>query len=282
MESPFIHNTIIDGRAFANKLLENTKEDVKRLSAPPCLAVVLVGNHGPSQVYVAHKRRACALVGIESRLLELGEEATEAELIEAIQGLNNDPAVHGILLQLPLPHHIDRFRAVESIDPHKDVDGLTSANLGLLFAGRPRFIPCTPLGCLTLLKEITPLRGKKVTVVGRSLLVGRTLANLLTANDATVTLAHRHTSNLKDATQDADILIVAVGKPGLITRDYVKPGAIVLDVGITRLGEKIVGDVDFENVKNIASAITPVPGGIGPLTIASLMMNTVRAAGLCH
>jgi len=277
MEPFFIHNKIIDGRAFAGRLLDDVREKVDVLSQKPCLAVVLVGDHAPSQVYVDRKRHTCEKVGIESRFVSLPENTTEETLIQELRTLNQDPAVHGILLQLPLPSHINQFRAIEAISPLKDVDGLTSANLGRLFAGKARFIPCTPLGCLILLEGMTSLRGKTVTIVGRSVLVGKTLAVLLSMKDATVTLAHRHTLNLKEVTQNADIVIAAAGQPGLITKDHIKPGAIVLDVGITRVDGKLAGDVIFDEVREIASAITPVPGGIGPLTIASLMMNTLKA-----
>jgi methylenetetrahydrofolate dehydrogenase (NADP+)/methenyltetrahydrofolate cyclohydrolase len=279
MHTPsFLHGNIIDGKALAQSLLLGIKEKIAKLSSAPALAVIIVGNHPSSAIYVQHKKRMCEDMGITCTLLALPEEISEEALRDIIGPLNISTDVHGILLQLPLPSHLDRVRIIECINPLKDVDGLTSDNQGLLFCGRPRFIPCTPLGCLRLLSELTDISGKTITVIGRSHLVGRPLAALLTNMDATVTLAHRYTLNLEQACKDADILITAVGKPGLIQSHMVKEGAIILDVGITRIGDEIFGDVDFKNVAPKCKAITPVPGGIGPLTIASLMENMAHAA----
>lgn len=279
MKSPFfLHGHIIDGRACASKILEDVKARVSQLPSQPKLAVIMVGDHPPSEVYVAHKRRVAVDVGIEAILHHVDASTSQDNLETLIHSLNEDHSVHGILLQLPLPAHLDRMRSLEAISPLKDVDGLTIENQGLLFAGRSRFIPCTPLGCLHILKELMDLRGVNITVVGRSSLVGRPLAALLNHHDATVTLTHRYTKDLKVHTKNADVIITAVGEPGLITADFVKEGAVVLDVGITRVGDTLVGDVDFAQVAPKCSAITPVPGGIGPMTIASLMENVLKAS----
>ncbi len=245
--------------------------------------MILVGNSPASEIYVAHKQRACALVGVESRLYHLPDNVTQEQLLKTIYALNKDTAIHGILVQMPLPPHIHAWDVLQAVNPLKDVDGLHQDNLGLLFASEPRFIPCTPKGCLAILSRITDIKGKSVTVVGRSILVGRPMAALLLKNNATVTTAHRHTVDLVTVTRNADILVVAAGKPGLITKNHVKPGAIILDVGINRMTDhegrdKIVGDVIFDEVAPLCQYITPVPGGIGPMTVASLMDNVVKAA----
>lgn len=249
---------------------------------PPNLCVVLVGDDPASHVYVKHKERACAQVGIRSYTLRLPASITQDALTQHIQKLNQDRDIHGILVQMPLPEHISSTTIIESIDPRKDVDGLHSHNLGKMFAHTPGLIPCTPKGCLHLIQQHTNIKGKHAVVVGRSILVGRPMASLLLRHHATVTVAHRYTQNLAQITQSADILVVAVGKPNLITRRHIKPGAIVIDVGITRvdtLNEKtqVTGDVDFDDVKDLCRAITPVPGGVGPMTVASLMENVLMA-----
>jgi methylenetetrahydrofolate dehydrogenase (NADP+)/methenyltetrahydrofolate cyclohydrolase len=269
---------IIDGRAVAAALRADIGSQVKTLATPPGLAVIMVGDHSASQVYVAGKIKACAEIGISSHVYRLGNQATEAEVFAVIDALNDNDRVHGVLLQLPLPAHLDALRFLERIDPRKDVDGLHPTNLGLLFAGRPRFVPCTPQGAMRLLHTVLPnMRGANAVVIGRSILVGKPMAALLTAAHATVTLAHSATRDLPDVTRSADILVVAAGSPHMIGRDHVKEGTVVIDVGITRTGERLVGDVDFEAVRPICRAITPVPGGVGPMTIACLLHNTLEA-----
>lgn len=281
MRSPFfLKDNIIDGRAFSQSILASVTEKIKTLETPPKLAVIMVGNHGPSEIYVHHKQRVAKEVGIEAILHHVDEGISQEKLDHLIDSLNKDTSVHGILLQLPLPVHLDRVRSINAISPLKDVDGLTFENQGLLFAKRPRIIPCTPLGCFYILRELIDLKGANVTIVGRSFLVGRPLAALLMNYDATVTLTHRFTENLKDHCKDSDVIISAVGRPGLIREDFVKEGAVVLDVGITRVETETVGDVDFARVSPKCKAITPVPGGIGPMTIACLMENTVKAMAL--
>lgn len=281
---------IIDGKHIAALKFKEVSQQVlafeqsyKRL---PGLAVVLVGHNPASEVYVRRKIEACERVRIRSFFCPLEADTSEEMLHQTIDQLNRDAGVDGILLQLPLPDHLDAHRAVSAILPQKDVDGLHPYNQGLLHQGRPLFVPCTPQGCVQLLQSCCDsVAGVNVVIVGRSILVGRPLAGMLTNLDATVTLAHSHTKNLKRVCQQADILISAVGKPNFITADYVKSGAIVLDVGINRLQldtgkSKLVGDVDFKNVADKASFITPVPGGVGPMTIANLLLNTVKAAEL--
>lgn len=278
MKNPFfLKENIIDGKALAESELQTLKIEAAQLDQKPCLAVIIVGHHPPSEVYVAYKIKACEKVGIRSKLIRLDENCQQEDLIETIDELNRDPAVNGILLQLPLPSHIDRNTAIQAITPLKDVDGLTIDNQGRLFMGQPRFVPCTPLGCFIILDQLIDLRGKNIAVVGRSSLVGKPLATLLTDYHATVTMAHSQTANLKFHTQSADVIVSAVGKPGLITADHIKKDAIVLDVGITRVGTKLLGDVDFNTVAPKCAAITPVPGGVGPMTIACLMQNTLKA-----
>ncbi len=280
----FIHGNVIDGKSLAHHLLDQTKVDIETLPLKPCLAVILVGDNPASEVYVRHKQRTCERVGIESRLIRFQAHTSQEKLLLQIHTLNEDKSVHGILLQMPLPSSLKWYEALQAIHPLKDVDGLHHENLGLLFSRKARFIPCTPKGCLEILRCLTPLKGKRATVVGRSILVGRPMAALLLRHHATVTIAHRYTEDLASVTRDADILVVAAGKPGLMTKAHVKPGAIVLDVGITRVfveGQgKLVGDVAFDEVAPYCSAITPVPGGVGPLTVACLMQNVVKAARL--
>lgn len=249
----------------------------------PTLAVVLVGDNPASHVYVEHKKKACAHVGVTSKSIFLPEATSQEALHDILKSLNHDHAITGILLQLPLPSHLDQDQAIDHIAPRKDVDGLHPENLGLLFARSPRFIPCTPKGCMHILTRLMDrdhdtLKGKHVVVVGRSILVGRPMSALLLRHHATVTVAHRYTENLHEITKHADILVVAAGVPGLITEQHVKRGAIVLDIGITRVEEKLKGDVDFDAVAPLCRYITPVPGGVGPMTVACLMENVVEAA----
>lgn len=280
---------LIDGKQLAAALRLEIKQRALTFKAhynrQPGLAVILVGNNPASEIYVSRKMEACVEVGIHSILHYLDKESPQENLIKAIHHLNSDPNIDGILLQLPLPDHLDTQAAVAAISPAKDVDGLHPYNQGLLAQGRPVFVPCTPQGCAQLIHTCCDsIEGANVVIVGRSILVGRPLALLLTNMNATVTLAHTHTVNLKSICADADILVVAVGKPGLITGDYIKPGAIVIDVGINRCNvngkPKLVGDVDFESASQKAAFITPVPGGVGPMTIANLLLNTIKAAEL--
>lgn len=269
---------IIDGKALAAEYQEKLKNQISRMKRAPHLAVILVGNDPASEIYVRHKRQVAERVGIVSELFQLSPVMTEEALIAFIQELNANDKVDGILVQLPLPKHMNADNVIEAIDPKKDADGLTSTNLGLLFVGRPNLVPCTPMGCLALLKTVCPvLQGKNVVIVGRSKLVGKPLSQLLLDENCTVTQAHSKTINLKKICHEADILIVAVGKPNLITKSFVKKGAIIIDVGINRLkNKKIVGDVDFKKMLGHAAAITPVPGGVGPMTVTMLLQNTVR------
>jgi methylenetetrahydrofolate dehydrogenase (NADP+) / methenyltetrahydrofolate cyclohydrolase len=283
---------VIDGTEISRVLRQEVAERVDALRArgvAPGLAVVLVGGDSASHVYVRRKAEACEKVGIGSRTLHLPDSVSEDELFGVIDGLNADPGVHGILVQLPLPRHLPYKAVLERIRPRKDVDGFHPLNNGLAFIGDPRgFVPATPAGILELIRhEQIPTHGRHVVIVGRSLIVSKPLASLLMAPgpNATVTLTHRYTTDLASHTRMADILVVAVGKPGLITADMVKPGVVVFDVGVSRIddadapgGTRIVGDVDFEGVSAVAEAITPVPGGVGPMTITMLLRNTVEAA----
>jgi methylenetetrahydrofolate dehydrogenase (NADP+)/methenyltetrahydrofolate cyclohydrolase len=288
---------IIDGTRIGREIRAEVAAEVERLRTEegvvPGLAVILVGNDPASEVYVRSKTRACAEAGMNDRLLHLDAAITSEELFGVIDGLNADPAVHGILVQLPLPPHIDPKSVLERVSPAKDVDGFHPLNVGRAFVGDPAgFLPATPAGVMELLRrEGVPTHGRHAVVVGRSLIVSKPLASLLMAPgpNATVTLTHRHTVNLARHTRMADILVIAVGKPGLITADMVKPGAAVFDVGTTRVpdehhakGYVIKGDVDFDAVSEVAGWITPVPGGVGPMTIAMLLRNTVEAAMRVH
>jgi methylenetetrahydrofolate dehydrogenase (NADP+)/methenyltetrahydrofolate cyclohydrolase len=279
---------IIDGRALANNLRQEIAQDIetfkKTRGYAPGLAALLVGDNPASHVYVNNKKKACAHVGILSEVHFLPTTATQKQVLEKISELNADGRIHGILIQMPLPVSIDTPTIISHIAPHKDVDGLHPQNLGLLFSGRPNLVPCTPLGCVHLIQSVVPkLEGKHAVVVGRSLLVGRSTALLLSYQNATVVQAHSHTVNLAQECRRADILVTAVGKRGLITKDYVKPGAVVIDVGITRATlpdgtVSIHGDVAFDEVREVAGFLTPVPGGVGPMTIAYLLRNTLTAA----
>jgi methylenetetrahydrofolate dehydrogenase (NADP+)/methenyltetrahydrofolate cyclohydrolase len=270
---------ILDGKKIAEMRQKILKEEIGSSGLSPRLATVIVGNDPASQMYIRMKHRACEEVGIGSAGLELSGDATTGQVLEAVTQLNNDEDIHGILVQLPLPKHVDSQRVIAAVRPDKDVDGFNPFNLGLLFSGRPQFVPCTPKGIMTLLAEYKiELSGTRAVVVGRSIDVGRPMAALLTNADATVTVCHSKTKDLVREVNRADILVSAVGKAHFITREMVRPGAVVIDVGINQLNGKLVGDVDFAAVKDIASAITPVPGGVGPMTIATLMENTYRAA----
>jgi methylenetetrahydrofolate dehydrogenase (NADP+)/methenyltetrahydrofolate cyclohydrolase len=271
---------IIDGKVVAAALRAEVAARVAGLGYRPGLAVVLVGDDPASAVYVRNKDRAAGAAGLAARTLRLAAATTQAELLAVVRGLNDDPAVDGILVQMPLPAQIDSTAVLDAIDPAKDVDGLHPLNAGLLAAGRPGLAPCTPRGVMKLLAHAgIELRGARAVVLGRSVLVGRPMAALLTAADATVTLAHSRTRDLAGECRRADIVVAAVGRPGMVAGDWVKPGAAVIDVGINRGADgKLVGDVDFAGCAAVAGAITPVPGGVGPMTIACLLEITVLAA----
>jgi methylenetetrahydrofolate dehydrogenase (NADP+) / methenyltetrahydrofolate cyclohydrolase len=273
---------IIDGKAIAAAYRARLAEAVKKSGLTPGLAVVLVGDDPASHVYVRNKVTACEKTGIRSFEYRLPVETTEAALLPLLRGLNEDPNVHGILVQLPLPPQLDARKITLAIDPAKDVDGLHPANAGRLMMGIDSLIPCTPQGSLLLIQSVTKeLAGKHAVVIGRSLLFGKPMGQLLLNHDCTVTQAHSKTRDLPSICRQADILVAAVGRPNMVTADWVKEGAIVIDVGINRLDNgKLTGDVDFESVKNVASAITPVPGGVGPMTITCLLANTLKAAGI--
>ena len=272
---------LIDGNALAARIRAQVADKVKTLATPPGLAVILVGDDPASQVYVKHKVADCEGVGMRSLLERHPATLSEADLLARIAALNADPAVHGILVQLPLPKHIDAQRVIETIDPAKDVDGFHVASAGALMVGRPGFRPCTPYGCMKMLESIgCDPRGKHAVVIGRSNIVGKPMAMLLLQASATVTVCHSATPDLGHFTRQADIVVAAVGKRNVLTHDMVKPGAVVIDVGMNRNPEgKLCGDVDFENVRQVAGWVTPVPGGVGPMTRAMLLVNTLEAAG---
>jgi methylenetetrahydrofolate dehydrogenase (NADP+) / methenyltetrahydrofolate cyclohydrolase len=270
---------VIDGTAVAAELRERVRREVEELPEPPGLATVLVGDDPASATYVRMKRQDSEQVGIRSFHHEPGGDASREDLTELLLALNADERVHGILLQLPLPGHLDQGGMTELIDPAKDVDGLTPVSAGLLAQGRPGLVPCTPRGVMELLRHAgVELEGARAVVVGRSQLVGKPLAALLLAANATVTHCHSRTRDLAAVCREADVLVAAAGRPGLITADMVRPGATVIDVGTNRTDDGVVGDVDFEGVREVAEAITPVPGGVGPMTRAMLLANTVAAA----
>jgi methylenetetrahydrofolate dehydrogenase (NADP+) / methenyltetrahydrofolate cyclohydrolase len=278
-----MHTRIIDGNAIARDTRAALRAEVEALTAAgrrPGLAVVLVGDNPASRVYVRNKARACEETGVLSRQIDLPADTTEAALLAQIERLNADPQIHGILVQLPLPPSISGERVLQSIAPHKDVDGFQPCNMGLLAQGRPRFVPCTPAAVMRILDhEGVALEGKRAVVVGRSNVVGKPMALLLLQRGATVTVCHSKTPDLAEVTRQADVLVVAVGRPKLLGGSAVKPGAVVIDVGINRLpGGQLAGDVDAPSVTGIASRLTPVPGGVGPMTIAMLIANTVLAA----
>jgi methylenetetrahydrofolate dehydrogenase (NADP+) / methenyltetrahydrofolate cyclohydrolase len=271
---------IIDGKAVAARIRQGVAREIEEMDVSPGLATVLVGDDPASAVYVRMKREDSAEVGIESFHHELGADVAPEDLAALLRDLNADERVHGILLQLPLPDHLDQDEFISLIDPAKDVDGLTPVNAGLLMQGRDdAMVPCTPAGVMELLREAgAGLEGSRAAVVGRSILVGKPLAQLLLAANATVTHCHSRTRDLPAVCREADILIAAVGSPGLVTADMVREGAVVIDVGTNRTDDGLVGDVDFEGVRERAGAITPVPGGVGPMTRAMLLVNTLRAA----
>ena len=273
---------IINGKEIAQTIKDEIKEEVaslKKAGKTCCLAVIQIGNDPASSVYVANKKKACEYIGIESLSYELPQETTEAKLLELIDKLNDDTAVHGILCQLPLPRHINEKNILNRISPKKDVDGFHPQNVGALVVGEFGFVSCTPAGIVELLKRSKiEIEGKNCVVIGRSNIVGKPMALLMLRENATVTICHSKTKNLKEICKQADILIVAVGKPLFVTRDFIKKGAVVIDVGIHRdENNKLCGDVDYNDVEPLVSAITPVPGGVGPMTICMLMKNCLEA-----
>lgn len=274
---------IIDGKKISTQIKDELKEKVKELKdagTEVCLAVIQVGNNPASTVYVGNKKKACEYVGIKSLAYELPEETTEKELLELIESLNERADVNGILVQLPLPSHIDEDKVIKTITPSKDVDGFHPQSVGALSIGQPGFVSCTPAGIIQLLKRSDiEIDGKECVIIGRSNIVGKPMAMLLLRENGTVTVCHSHTPDLKAVAKRADILVVAIGKSKFVNADYVKKGATVIDVGMDRdENGKLCGDVDFESVKDVAGAITPVPGGVGPMTIAMLMNNCVESA----
>jgi methylenetetrahydrofolate dehydrogenase (NADP+) / methenyltetrahydrofolate cyclohydrolase len=274
---------IIDGNALAKQIraeVAGRTEALKARGITPHLAIVLVGDDPASQVYVKHKANDSEQTGLKATLERHPDTLTEGELLARITALNEDPSVHGILVQLPLPKHMDSHRIIETISPAKDVDGFHVASAGALMVGQPGFWPCTPHGCLKMFDSIGyDLKGKHAVVIGRSNIVGKPMAMMLLGRDATVTICHSRTSNLKALTLQADVVVAAVGKRNVLTADMVKPGAVVVDVGMNRNDEgKLCGDVDFEGVRQVAGWITPVPGGVGPMTRAMLLVNTIEAA----
>lgn len=274
---------IIDGLALSKQLRSDVTARAQALTArgiTPGLAVILVGENPASQVYVRNKVKGCQDCGFHSVLEQYDATLSEAELLARIDALNNDPAIHGILVQLPVPKHIDANKVIESISPLKDVDGFHICSAGALMTGMPGFWPCTPYGCMKMLESIGyDLRGKHAVVIGRSNIVGKPMALMLLQKNATVTICHSATADLKALTLQADVIVAAVGKRNVLTADMVKPGAVVLDVGMNRNDQgKLCGDVDFEGVRQVAGYITPVPGGVGPMTITMLLVNTLQAA----
>ncbi len=275
--------TIINGKTIADRVKEELRREIARLAsagARPGLAVILVGDDAASQVYVRNKQKACEDLGIHSEVHRLPENTPEEQLIDLIRLLNASEDIHGILVQKPLPGHINDKAVIDAIDVEKDVDAFHPISVGNLLIGDKGFLPCTPAGVMEMLKEIgVSVAGKRVAVIGRSNIVGKPMAALLLREHATVTICHSRTADLPGVTREADVIIAAVGKANLVGAEYVKPGAVVIDVGMNRLPDgKLAGDVDFEAVKEVASAITPVPGGVGRMTIAMLMKNTVEAA----
>lgn len=276
---------VLDGKRLAARIEAEVQEEVRAFvrahGMSPSLAAILVGDDPASALYVRNKARAAGRVGIRSETFHLPAQTAQAELLELVEALNRREDIHGILPQMPLPPHIDPAAVFERIDPRKDVDGLCPYNAGRLALGRPQLVPCTPQGVLALIQETgIDLRGAHAVVVGRSNLVGNPTAQLLLRAHATVTVCHSRTKDLPEYTRRADVLVVAVGRPRLVTAGMVKPGAVVIDVGVHREGDRWVGDVDFEGVREVAGWITPVPGGVGPMTIAMLLKNTLEAARL--
>jgi methylenetetrahydrofolate dehydrogenase (NADP+)/methenyltetrahydrofolate cyclohydrolase len=282
---------IIDGKKFAQELRSKVKKEIQSIKRKtrltPGLTVILVGNNTPSEIYVKNKELSAKEVGINSKILRFKSSISETKLISVIHKLNKDKKVHGILVQLPLPNHINGSKIIEEIDPNKDVDGFHAINVGNLSSGNDALIPCTPLGCYLMIKNVRKnLSGLNAFIIGRSNLNGKPMAQLLLKEDCTVTIGHSKTKNLKELCKKADIVVAAVGRANLVKSDWIKKGAIVIDVGINRVekkgGYKIVGDVDFKSVVKKARAITPVPGGVGPVTIACLLSNTLKAFKKIH
>lgn len=276
---------IIDGKAISMAIKDELKEKVaeyKKQGVEITLAVIKVGNDPASAVYVRNKEKACEYVGITSRTLALPEETTEEELLKVVKELNEDKAVNGILVQLPLPKHIDESKVLLAIDSNKDVDGFHPVNVGKMVIGEETFLPCTPAGIIEMLKRTDiEISGKECVVIGRSNIVGKPMSMLMLKENATVTIAHSRTKDLKEVTKRADILIAAIGKAKFVTADYVKEGAVIIDVGMDRdENGKLCGDVDFDSVSQVASAITPVPGGVGPMTVTMLLVNCLRSVEL--
>lgn len=277
---------IIDGKKISQEIKDEVRAEIEDKNIKACLAVIIVGDDPASQVYVKNKKAACEYCGIRSLSYELDNDIPESELISLIDKLNKDSEVHGILVQLPLPGHINEDNIIEAIDPAKDVDGFSRRSVGALSIGTDGFVSCTPAGIIELIKRSgIEIEGKECVVMGRSNIVGKPMAMLMLRENATVTVVHSKTRHIEEICSRADILIVAIGKPKMITHDYVKDGAVVIDVGIHRVdpdtnrGRKLCGDVDYEDVEPVASYITPVPGGVGPMTIAMLMKNVLLAAG---
>ncbi|MCR5736392.1 MAG: bifunctional methylenetetrahydrofolate dehydrogenase/methenyltetrahydrofolate cyclohydrolase FolD [Eubacterium sp.] len=276
---------IIDGKAISLQIKDELKKQVaayKEQGIEITMAVVKVGNDPASAVYVRNKEKACEYIGVTSRTLALPEETTEEELLNTVKELNEDPSVNGILVQLPLPKHIDESKILLAIDPKKDVDGFHPVNVGKMVIGEDSFLPCTPAGIIEMLKRSDiDMQGKECVVIGRSNIVGKPMAILMLRENATVTIAHSRTADLKEVTKRADILVAAIGKAKFVTADYVKEGAVVIDVGMDRdENGKLCGDVDYDDVSKVASAITPVPGGVGPMTVTMLMVNCLRSVEL--
>ncbi|MCI8339536.1 MAG: bifunctional methylenetetrahydrofolate dehydrogenase/methenyltetrahydrofolate cyclohydrolase FolD [Lachnospiraceae bacterium] len=277
--------TIIDGKAISQQIKDEVKEKVAELNSQGkevCLAVIQVGDNPASTVYVGNKKKACAYVGIKSLAYELPGETSEEELLSLVRELNGKEDVHGILVQLPLPDHIDEDKVIQAIVPEKDVDGFHPQSVGALSIGQPGFVSCTPAGIIQLLKRSgIEIDGKECVIIGRSNIVGKPMAQLLLRENGTVTVCHSHTKNIKEVTRRADILVVAIGRAKMVDASYIKEGAVVIDVGMDRdENGKLCGDVDFEDVKDKAGAITPVPGGVGPMTIAMLMYNCLCAGSM--
>ena len=272
---------IIDGKKEAKLLREEIKKEILKIKKSknkvPGLTVILIGNYTPSQIYVKNKEKNSKEVGMNSDVIKYSDDVTEKEILEKIKELNNDQNVSGILVQLPLPKQINKEKIINAIHPSKDVDGFNPVNVGNLSSGYKGLVPCTPMGCLMLIKKVEKnLSGKHAVIIGRSNLNGKPMAQLLLKENCTVTIVHSKTKNLQQECLKADILVAAVGVPNLVKKDWVKKDAIVIDVGINKLNDKIVGDVEFDQVKDIAKAITPVPGGVGPMTIACLLKNTLE------
>jgi methylenetetrahydrofolate dehydrogenase (NADP+)/methenyltetrahydrofolate cyclohydrolase len=272
---------IIDGKKEAANLREEIKNEIleikKKINKNPNLTVILIGDFTPSQIYVRNKEKNSTEVGITSNVIKYPKEVKEKEVLDKINELNNDKNISGILVQLPLPEQISKEKIINAIDPKKDVDGFNPINVGNLASGYKSIVPCTPLGCLLLIKKVEKnLSGKHAVIIGRSNLNGKPMAQLLLKENCTVTVVHSKTNNLQEECLKADILVAAVGVPNLVKKDWVKSSAIIIDVGINKVGDKIVGDVNFEEIKDNIKAITPVPGGVGPMTIACLLKNTLE------